>query len=343
MNTITQGKLGQRSGYAKSDDSHYQADMTVTRSIVISSASLIGALMIMGAGVFVVPKITDSEPAESQVFDGPSSFEAALDPDLFIEPEESVDLPLEQVTVEDSPAFIPVDTVESMAQNRPRMAVIIDDMGLNATLDSEILALNYPVTASILPYAERSESLAQAALDAGHTVFVHLPMEPGGLEDPGPYAITSGQSQERLASVLEWAFARVPGATGFNNHMGSRLTRSQSDMITLFNVLPDHVTYFVDSLTHADSLAASIARQSGLRTDSRDVFLDHETSDASLDQALENVLQTAERKGSAILIAHPRPASLERLRRLGRDAEARGIEIVAVTEIMDGSNEAPGL
>jgi len=214
---------------------------------------------------------------------------------------------------------------------RPRLAVIIDDVGLDLAVADRLMALDAPVTLSILPYADAAPQLAQQARARGLEVFLHLPMEPVGLEDPGPYALTGMLDDDAMAARLRWAFDRVPGAVGFNNHMGSRMTSDPSVMDRLFSArewAPRMM--FVDSVTHARSHAAEAAGQAGLIAHRRDVFLDHVTDEASVRTQMNRALALALQNGQAIAIGHPRPETLRVLSELAERADAVGVDLVPV-------------
>lgn len=236
----------------------------------------------------------------------------------------------EPIPVE-APAQAPAPVLTSY---QPQLAVIIDDVGLDVAAAEQLLALDAPLTLAILPYAEAAPVIARRAADAGREVFVHLPMEPIGVEDPGPYALTEFQSADEMAARIAWAFSRVPGATGFNNHMGSRLTSDRRLMDTVFSAtdLPASLI-FVDSLTHPRSQAAHSARGAGLKALTRDVFLDHAPDEASVSAQLNTALALALQNGQAIAIGHPRPQTLAVLADLSRRAEAVGVELVTVSAL----------
>lgn len=249
-----------------------------------------------------------------------------------------IDTAFERVVSEPSAiASVPVepaDLTPTLMPHRPQLAVIIDDVGLDVGAARRLIALDAPVTLSILPYADAASVIAREAGAAGRDVFVHLPMEPVGVEDPGPYALTEFQSPTEMASRITWAFSRVPGAVGFNNHMGSRLTSDRRAMDAMFSAsgLP-HSLIFVDSLTHPRSQAASAAQAAGLTAMTRDVFLDHVPDEASVSVQLNQALALALQNGQAIAIGHPRPETLAVLADLSRRAEAVGVELVPISAL----------
>ncbi|MGJ3233334.1 MAG: divergent polysaccharide deacetylase family protein [Oceanicaulis sp.] len=216
-----------------------------------------------------------------------------------------------------------------LAHVRPRLAVIIDDVGHDVETARALMAL--PVTLAILPYAEAAPVLAREARSAGRDVFVHLPLEPEGLDDPGPGAITTALSSGEIALRVDAALARVPGAAGLNTHMGSRATRHPATVAALVSALSGRGLAFVDSLTHPASLAGDAARAAGIAALDRDVFLDAPGADpeAQLDAALALALE----RGQAIAIGHPYPATLAALASLQAKADAAGVELVTVAAL----------
>lgn len=250
--------------------------------------------------------------------------------------------------VETSPGVAPVHAqpvgslppVTPDRAHRPHLAVIVDDVADPATL-AALLDLDIPLTVSILPYAEAAPQMARLARAAGRDVFVHLPMEPVGLDDPGPHALIQGLSDRQIQARLSWAFARVPGAMGFNNHMGSRLTSDWDHMEQVFTHLPStHLDLvFVDSLTSPTSVAGDMARRAGLKSLSRDVFLDHEPDAEAIEQQIAQAFAQARDAGFAIAIIHPRPVSLAALANLDAKAQAAGVDLVGMAQLVAADEE----
>ena len=63
-----------------------------------------------------------------------------------------------------------------------------------------------------------------------------------------------------LSELMDVAFASVPGAQGFNNHMGNAFTITEEPLNAVARAT-QHVDFFVDSVTAA--IASQIARQHG--------------------------------------------------------------------------------
>lgn len=237
----------------------------------------------------------------------------------------------------------PTQAVRDVAAgDAPRLAVIMDDIA-DLVSARRALALPAPVTISVLPYAEDAPDIAALVTGAGGELFIHLPMEPVGLDDPGPYALTKALDAGALAARLSFALARAPGAVGFNNHMGSRMTADRTAMDAVFAAMDERWAglVFVDSLTHPRSEAAAAADAAGLTALKRDVFLDHVRDPAAIDVQIDAALRQALETGQAIAIAHPRPETFEALERLADRAEAAGVRIVSVGELAQNASVSP--
>ena len=216
---------------------------------------------------------------------------------------------------------------------RAKLAIIIDDVADLQTA-ARIWAIDIPITLAVLPYADAAPDIAMQA--GGREIFVHLPMEPVGLEDPGPYALTKSLSARDFRARLVWAFQRVPGAVGFNNHMGSRLTADPAAMALLFSSLEERSgdLVFVDSLTHPRSVAGEVAQAAGFQVLRRSVFLDHWRDPAIIDAQLEAALDEALAHGRAVAIGHPYAMTIDALASLEARAEAAGVELTSVSALV---------
>lgn len=321
-------KLGEAGGCAKQADSRYAVYMKSSAAFAphLGAALAAGLLVASGlafrAGAEGVERGGTPLPAASAPIETPSQLSASQQ-----------DFPAETSSI---------TRTEAVADLRPMLAVIIDDVGLDPAAAGRLIALDLPLTLSILPYAETAPQVAQAARAGGKDVFLHLPMEPAGLDDPGPLALTRHHSGAALVQRVQWALSRVPGASGFNNHMGSGLTADPEAMDALFAPLAGQDLIFVDSLTSPESVAWSRAAEARLFAVKRDVFLDHDRDPDAVSAAIGAALSAAAGQGFAIAIGHPHPVTLEALEDLRARADAAGVRLVTISEIK-GHLTPPGV
>ncbi|UVL56698.1 divergent polysaccharide deacetylase family protein [Pseudomonas sp. B21-035] len=210
------------------------------------------------------------------------------------------------------------------------LTLIIDDLGQNPARDSRTLALPGPVTLAIMPDTPHATDFARQAHRAGKTVILHMPMDPA----TGPYAWQPGTPLPELERRLNAALDKVPYAVGINNHMGSRMTAEPAAMAWLMGELQRRGLFFVDSRTSAATVAAKSAQDISLASVSRDVFLDDvRTTDAIAGQ-LQQGIALARKQGSAVLIGHPYPQTLEVLERELPKLKAQGIEWIEIAQMI---------
>ncbi|MGG7595514.1 divergent polysaccharide deacetylase family protein [Pseudomonas sp. WC1] len=210
------------------------------------------------------------------------------------------------------------------------MSIIIDDLGQSSERDSRTLALPGPVTMAIMPDTPHATDFARQAHKAGRTVILHMPMDPAA----GPYAWHPGIAIEELARRLDAALAKVPYAAGINNHMGSRMTALREPMTWLMGELQRRHLFFVDSRTSAATVAAAEAQATGLAHVSRDVFLDDVRTVEAINTQLQQGIALARRQGSAVLIGHPYPQTLEVLQREIPQLTRQGIELIGLHQMI---------
>jgi hypothetical protein len=197
------------------------------------------------------------------------------------------------------------------------VAIIIDDMGNSLDVLQEIIELNTPLTISVLPFSAYAEETARVAHENGLEVMLHLPGE--SLYNQEQYAgtagmIRSGMRENEIRAMVEESLRMIPHVRGVNNHMGSKITQEEAVMRPILDVLKERNLFFIDSRTSAQSIAYDLARQMGMRTASRNVFLDSTVGVDFSRQKMTDLFRLSQKNGTAIAIAHPFPETLQALR-----------------------------
>lgn len=208
----------------------------------------------------------------------------------------------------------------SEAGQRPKIAIIIDDLGHTWGAGARAIHLPGPVAYSILPYTRFSTRLATLARKYGKEVLLHMPMEPEDHRHPeSPGTLRHDMSRDQFMLTLRAGLEAVPHVIGINNHMGSLLTQQPLAMTWLMEELQrDGRLFFVDSRTTPASVATRLARSHGLAHLPRNVFLDHDRDPNTIERQFDLLKAQAKRTGFALAIGHPYPETLEILeRRLG--------------------------
>ncbi len=219
---------------------------------------------------------------------------------------------------------------------RPRVAIIIDDLGQDLATARDLLDINLQLTFSVMPHTENARQVAELAHRRGREVMLHIPMEPINypVADPGADALFVGMSRKTVQQKVRSYLQQVPHVAGANNHMGSRYTEVQPDMSAVLDVLRSKQLFFVDSRTSARSVAAGAARQAGVSFAARDVFLDNVRDVEAIAREVRKLAGLARRRGQAIGICHPYPQTIAALRREAGLLRSQGVEVVPASSLV---------
>ena len=217
-----------------------------------------------------------------------------------------------------------------------RAAIVIDDLGGDLAAAERLLSLPYGLTFSVLPYLAHSTAVAEEAHRDGREVMLHLPMEaePGSGMAPGRGAIKLGMTGPEVVGTIDGDLANVPYVRGANNHMGSRATADARLMAEVMRTLANRHLYFIDSRTTVETVAYDAARQEGVPTFFRSVFLDDQQETAYSLRQLEAFRRIVEQRGAALAIGHPHPTTIEALERFLPELERDDVELVPPSELV---------
>ncbi|MBF0218602.1 MAG: divergent polysaccharide deacetylase family protein [Gammaproteobacteria bacterium] len=217
----------------------------------------------------------------------------------------------------------------------PRVAIIIDDIGENISAAKSLIALPAPLTFAVLPYTTHNEYLAKLAYQSGKEVMLHQPMQPLDSAKRDRGMLMRDMSLLEMEQTLRQNLAQIPHAMGINNHMGSLLTQDSEKMGWLMRVLRlqgDY--YFIDSRTSGASIALKSARQYGIATLQRQIFLDNNLSNSEISQQFQLLINHARQYGSAIAIGHPYHETIAVLKALLPTLAQHHIEVVPVSTLI---------
>jgi hypothetical protein len=217
----------------------------------------------------------------------------------------------------------------------PCLAIVLDDLGSDTAAADEIFALAYPLTISVLPHHPHSTEIAEQAHSRGYQVMLHLPMQSLANETPEAEEIHTGMSSSEISRELQGMLQSVPHVVGVNNHQGSQATSDPALMKELMPLLRARQLFFLDSRTTAATVAFDAAQRTGVRSGFRNVpFLDDAQDTAEIRKQLDLAIRGAKEKGQAIAIGHPHAATLRALGELSTRAEAQGVHLVFVSQLM---------
>lgn len=207
--------------------------------------------------------------------------------------------------------------VPAPPHGKPRMTIVIDDMGADMAALRALLSLDIPITVSVLPYTAHAVETAAKAAAAGMEVLLHQPMEP--MQAPyvktGPDALLLAMTPDAQRDILRKNITKLPQAVGLNNHMGSRATKDRALSRLVAEEAASAGMFVLDSVTIPESIFFAEAQNARVTAYKRNFFIDDGSpTKSNILSILRQAEQTARRTGHSIVIGHPRPNTLAALK-----------------------------
>jgi polysaccharide deacetylase 2 family uncharacterized protein YibQ len=217
---------------------------------------------------------------------------------------------------------------------RPRLAIVIDDLGNDYAQAGVLFRFSFPLTISVLPHLPESAEIAEEAHRRGYEVLLHLPMASNAGDTDEPIELHPGMNAETVGKTFSSMLDTVPYASGVNNHEGSLGTSDQTLMNELMPLLYQRQLFFIDSRTTAATVAEAAAHTARVPAAARNVFLDDDQSPSAIRKQFALAIRDARENGSALAIGHPHPATLLVLTEMLPEAGREGVTLVFASDLV---------
>jgi hypothetical protein len=215
------------------------------------------------------------------------------------------------------------------AQGKPRVALIIGGLGLNAKTTREAISSLPPeVTLSFVPYADGLQGWIDMARAAGHEVLLETPMEPKDYpdNDPGPYTLMADGQPQETTQRLDWVLSRATGYFGVTNYLGSKFVQSPGAMAMFEGELKQRGLAFID-----DGSAAHVG--GGVPRASADRIVDDQLDGAAIDAQLAALETQAGRGGQALGSGFAYPITLQEAAKWASGLQAKGLQLTPASAL----------
>lgn len=227
------------------------------------------------------------------------------------------------------------------AEEAGRLAIVIDDFGLQRKGVNEMLALECKLTVAVMPFLEYSEDDAENALENGKEVIIHIPMQATMHDQPshlGPRPIWITNTAEEIQNWISDALCELPEAKGANIHMGTISSTKECVIGPVLSELKKKNLYFVDSKTSSKSVCREAAHEIGIAFYENEVFLEHERKTKEyVKKRLQKAMKTAKAEGSCIAIGHVGceggMITVNAIREMLPEFQKSNVELVFVSEL----------
>jgi uncharacterized protein len=222
----------------------------------------------------------------------------------------------------------------------PRIAIVVTGLGVGQAATAGATArLPAAVSLGFLPYGGEAERAASRARDAGHEIFLQLPMEPFDYpdSDPGPQTLLTALKGPENADRLAWALARFPGYVGVTNFMGSKMMTDAAFEPVLREIGARGLGFLDDGT--APKPAASPSNKARTPVARAEIVLDAMPRADAIDAALARAEARARASGFVLVSASGTPLSVDRIARWAKDVEARGLRLVPASVALRGGRD----
>ena len=256
--------------------------------------------------------------------------------------EDSPDGPLPRVSQrgkKPSDAYAQVTPLEVITSKRPKIAILLGGMGLNARLtERAIKELPGDITFGFAPYGDNLQADVNSARSRGHEVMLQLPMEPVGYPatNPGPKTLLADQPAEANLASLRWLMSRFAGFTGITNYMGGRFLASPDSLTPVMAEMKKRGLVYLEDASVPMSSTPAVAQSTGLPMRRASIVIDATPDAASIAEALSQLESEAERNGFAVGTGSGLEVTIDVLKDWTQQLQQKGILLVPVSAVYKG-------
>lgn len=221
---------------------------------------------------------------------------------------------------------------------RPRIAIIIGDMGLRRSItDKAIAALPPLTTLAFSPYGTDLKASMQRARGKNQEVLLELPLEPFyyPINDSGPQSLLVNNPTEENMKRLQWVMAQGEAYVGLIAGMGGKFLTVDSSMRLLLTEVKKRGLIFVDNLSAINSLTQKISTETKTPTAAATVIIDADPSKANIEAKLKQLEDQAKSAGYAVGLGHGLPVTIDSVAQWSQNLTARGFNLVPITALVD--------
>jgi len=226
---------------------------------------------------------------------------------------------------------------ETEEKYKGTICLVIDDFGYahNETIEG-FFSMEKDFSVAIIPGHLYSQSIGRLADSLGFETIIHMPMEPynyDSLSEKG-FILSESLNAIEVDERIDLAFLEIPMAVGMNNHQGSKATADLQLMKNVARSLKKRDKFFLDSFTNPESRGFITMRRFGVKTELRQVFLDHIEDTLYIQNMLDSLVHLSHSMDVSIGIGHVKPITLEILKREIPELKAQGYKFVSLSEIV---------
>ena len=225
-------------------------------------------------------------------------------------------------------------------KGRPRLALFVGGMGLNAQL-TRVASQSLPpeVTLGFAPYGNDLDRQVADARELGHETILQVPMESFSDSDGStmPRMLSADVGAKQTLEDLHWHMSRFVGYAGVSNFLGAKFTADAQAFTPVLREVGARGLFFIDDGSAARSLAMSLATVSSTTVVRADVMIDALGEPATIEAALKKLAAQARERGLAVGATTGLPTTVDVLAAFLKGLPAQGIILVPISSLAQES------
>ena len=228
------------------------------------------------------------------------------------------------------------------SDRKPRIAIIINNLGLSATYTEQILKMMPKnVTLSFSHISPQLKKWVREARKKGYEILIDLPMEPIGFprNDPGRSTLLTSLNEVENLNRLEYIMVQSGGYVGLLSTHGDKFTLNSELLLPILKSIKTRGLLYVDSRTTSQSLGPELSSNIQLPRAFNNVFIDKTPSRDYITTKLRELERIAVDKKFAVAIAQPLPLSIEIINEWSSGLKEKGIALAPITAIADKQSQ----
>ena len=228
------------------------------------------------------------------------------------------------------------------ADRKPRIALIISNLGLSETYTKVALELlPEDITLSFSHVAPRLKTWVREARQKGHEILLDMPMEPIGFpkNDPGRATLLTSSNEVENLNRLEHIMKQAGGYVGLLGTLGTKFMLHSETFLPVLKSIKQRGLIYVDSRSTSRSLGPELASSIQLPKAFNNVFVDREPSQEKIKNKLDELERIALKRRFAVGIAQPFPITIEILSQWTERLKAKQIALAPITAIVDKQSQ----
>ncbi len=225
----------------------------------------------------------------------------------------------------------------NLADRRPRIAIVITDLGMSRTITDQAIAQTPPtITLSFDSQAPAVGAWGSRARQDGHEILIQIPVEPFDYphSDPGPDTLLSNLSNSENLTRLLKTLRRASGYVGVTTTYASRMTSDPARFSLILKALQDRGLMVLDSRVVPRTAVMDSARSAGVPVAEMTQRLDVDLSPEAVAAALDNLEKTARQNGRAVGITAATPLMLNQIQAWAKSLPERGIALAPLSAMV---------